>query len=109
MNAIRVVGFAAILSALLMAAFAKTFFVWWVSSATYHSWTMAMNAISPTMANAAGINAVGAAVFICLCIGAALLMTSSIYPALGRLARRASGLHGKEGHIEVSASARNVN
>lgn len=109
MKAIRVVGFAAIFSALLMAAFAKNFFVWWVSSATYHSWTMAMNAISPTMASAAGINAVGAAVLICLCIGASLLMTSSIYPTVGRLARRASGLHGKEGHIEMSASARNVN
>lgn len=109
MKTIRVVGFAAILSSLLMTAFAKTFFVWRVSSATYYSWNIAMNALSPTMANASGMNAVGAAAFICLCIGAALLMISILYPTIGRIARMAGDIHGKEGHIEGSASARNVN
>lgn len=82
MKAIRVVAVGLLMAMALMMNYAQEFFVWWLSSATFHSWAMAISTAAPPLSNIAGLHLVGAAAFSAGSLGVGLLLSISAFGAL---------------------------
>lgn len=82
MKAISVVAVGLLIAMALMMNYGQDFFTWWLSSATFHSWAMAIATISPPTSNIAGMNVVGAAAFIAGSLGVGLLLSTILFGVL---------------------------
>lgn len=79
MRFLRVVAVGLLIAAVLMLHSAQIFFEYWVQSVPFFGWALGVRTISPPLAATGGFDFVPAAVFLLLCLGVGLLISTTMY------------------------------
>ena len=112
MKSIRVVAVGFLVAMALLMNYGQEFFTWWLSSATFQSWALAVSTISPSVADVAGLNLVGAAAFIVGCLGIGLLVSTILFDAIevgfGRMVAVFHGRIRKSNRSQLMESGRSA-